>query len=96
MQCAPRHGLLTIVNIVLTAHASAISNPNFARSTAPGVFDGQYLPLDPSNTNFTEWWWAQAIANPVGNNPPAAFQVLFTEGKRTIKSLVNYLITPYH
>jgi hypothetical protein len=71
---------MTIVSIVLSAHALAPSKPNIARATAPGVFDGQYLPLNPSNLEYTEWWWAQAIAEPVGNNPPAAFQVLFNEG----------------
>ncbi|KAJ7058532.1 hypothetical protein C8F01DRAFT_292756 [Mycena amicta] len=42
-------------------------------------FDGQYIHPNASN-DAVEWWWGQAIAEPVGNNPPAAFQYLFYQG----------------
>ncbi|KAF7291120.1 hypothetical protein MIND_01255100 [Mycena indigotica] len=42
-------------------------------------FDGQYLKPNASNTA-VEWWWGHAIAEPTGNNPPAAFQYLFYQG----------------
>jgi len=43
------------------------------------AFDGQYIHPNSSN-GAVEWWWGQAIANPQGDNPPAAFQFLFYQG----------------
>lgn len=51
-------------------------------STVPPAaipFDGQYIHPNASNSA-VEWWWGQAIAEPQGNNPPAAFQFLFYQG----------------
>ncbi|KAJ7480409.1 hypothetical protein B0H11DRAFT_2157889 [Mycena galericulata] len=65
----------------LLAALASIATPSAShvlrRDTTP--FDGQYLDANSSN-EVVEWWWGHAIADPVGDNPPAAFQYLFYQG----------------
>ncbi|KZT00073.1 uncharacterized protein LAESUDRAFT_764941 [Laetiporus sulphureus 93-53] len=42
-------------------------------------FDGQYIDVNVSNVA-VEWWYAQAVAVPVGDNPAANVEVLFYQG----------------
>ena len=54
------------------------------------AFDGQYIHPNASN-DAVEWWWGQAIAEPVGTNPPAAFQFLFYQGPKT-RATLTFLV----
>lgn len=56
-----------------------------APNTAVTIFDGQYIYPNASN-DAVEWWWGQAIAEPEGSNPPAAFQFLFYQGSQSRKN----------
>ncbi|KAJ7202636.1 hypothetical protein GGX14DRAFT_463078, partial [Mycena pura] len=70
----PSSSRLLLVGFLLTCSAFGI--PSAASASA---FDGQYIHPNASNVQ-VEWWWGQAIAQPIGNNPPAAFQFLFYQG----------------
>lgn len=59
--------------------ALALPTQAQAPNTAVTIFDGQYIYPNASN-DAVEWWWGQAIAEPEGSNPPAAFQFLFYQG----------------
>ncbi|KAJ7112980.1 hypothetical protein C8R44DRAFT_882021 [Mycena epipterygia] len=65
-----------VVFATLVIPSASVSN-SIHRDALP--FDGQYINANSSN-EAVEWWWGQAIAEPVGNNPPAAFQYLFYQG----------------
>ncbi|KAJ7468895.1 hypothetical protein B0H11DRAFT_1920910 [Mycena galericulata] len=68
-------------SLLLVAALASLAAPSAShvlrRDTTP--FDGQYLDSNSSN-EVVEWWWGHAIADPVGDNPPAAFQYLFYQG----------------
>nr|GAT51922.1 predicted protein [Mycena chlorophos] len=72
------HNLLR-VGLVLASSSFVFAHAVNRQGATSTPFDGQYLHPNSSN-EAVEWWWGQAIAQPVGNNPPAAFQYLFYQG----------------
>ncbi|KAJ7780862.1 hypothetical protein DFH07DRAFT_1023032 [Mycena maculata] len=65
--------LVVALATLVTPSSSLITH----KDTTP--FDGQYIQANSSN-EAVEWWWGHAIAEPIGSNPPAAFQFLFYQG----------------
>ncbi|KAH9940689.1 hypothetical protein B0H21DRAFT_571721 [Amylocystis lapponica] len=57
------------------ASAAALRHP--IRDSVP--FDGQYISPSSSN-DAVEWWYVQAIAEPVGDEPPVNLIVLYYQG----------------
>ncbi|KAJ7199681.1 hypothetical protein GGX14DRAFT_661702 [Mycena pura] len=66
--------------LLLTCSAFGVLSAASAIKPGTPAFDGQYINPNASNVQ-VEWWWGQAIAEPIGNNPPAAFQFIFYQGQ---------------
>ncbi|KAJ7112990.1 hypothetical protein C8R44DRAFT_833087 [Mycena epipterygia] len=73
---SPSKNVLALA-VALTTLAIPSASRIIHRDAIP--FDGQYINANSLN-EAVEWWWGHAIAEPVGNNPPAAFQYLFYQG----------------